>query len=165
MAPGSKYTDSDGDGFIDTIAFSYAGNGTVDLTIALKDYARAGEDPQKAEIIDPRALGWKGMHELYLKTASEAWDQAMTIYRAAWKRDLTTPELDKLAASASLRQRQMNAWWITEGVARGLGRRMADLAQRQPAQADAAKACHRSFLAALYTGRTEEAVRILAATP
>lgn len=160
-----KYTDSDGDGFIDTIAFSYAGNGTFDLTISLKDYVRDGNDPQKSEIIDPRALGWKGMHELYLKMASESWDQAMTIYRAAWKRDLTTPELDKLAASASLRQRQMNAWWITEGVARGLGQRMADLAQRHPEKADAAKACHRAFLAALYTGRTEEAVRILAATP
>ena len=59
----------------------------------------------------------------------------------------------------------MNAWWITEGVARGLGRRMADLAQRQPEQANAAKACHRAFLAALYTGRTEEAVRVLADSP
>jgi hypothetical protein len=132
---------------------------------AFKDYVRDGDDPQKADIIDPRALGWKDMHELYLTMASKSWEQAMTIYRAAWKRDLTTPELDQLAASASLRQRHMNAWWITEGVARGLGWRMADLAQRQPAQADAAKACHRAFLAALYTGRTEQAVRILAATP
>jgi hypothetical protein len=160
-----KYTDTDGDGFIDTFAFSYKGDRTFDLTVSLKDIAKEGEDLQKAEIIDPRALGWKGMHQLYLKLAAQAWDDAMMIYRAAWTRDLTTPDIDRLAAASSLRQRHMNAWWITEGIARGLAQRMTALAAEHPERAEAARKCHRDFIAALYAGRTADAVRVLATTP
>jgi hypothetical protein len=160
-----KYTDTDSDGFFDTIAFSYAGNGTFDLTIALKDYVRAGEDPQKAEIIDPRTLGWKGMHELYLRVASEAWEQALTIYRAAWKRDLTTPELDRLAASASLRERQMNAWWITEGVFRAIRQRVLARIEQHPEQAETLRPYLAELMAAHYSGQTAETVRLIDSCP
>jgi uncharacterized protein YfaT (DUF1175 family) len=160
-----KYEDTDHDGFIDTISFSYTGNRIFDLTISLKDAVQGEDDPQKAEIFDPRTLGWKGMHELYLRVATEAWDQAMAIYRAAWKHDLTTPELDRLAAAASLRQRHMQAWWITEGIARNLSKRMITMVAEHPEKAEAARRHHHDFLTALYSGRTSEVIRILATCP
>ncbi len=160
-----RYSDNDQDGFIDQLEFSYKGDRTFDFTISLLEARRDGDDPQKATIIDPKTLGWKGMHELYLRVASEAWENALTIYRAAWKVELTNPEIDRLAAASSLRQRHMNAWWITEGVARALRERMSALAQQQPELAETARRCHRDFTTALYTGRTAEAASILAASP
>jgi hypothetical protein len=155
------YTDTDADGFIDTIAFSYTGNRTFDLTVALKDYVTEGVDPQKADLIDPRALGWKGMHELYLKLAEESWVHALEIYRAAWTCGLTTPELDRLAAAASLRQRHMNAWWICEGVFRAARGRLLERMERQPEQAEALRRNLAELTAAVYTGRSDVVVRLL----
>ena len=160
-----RYTDSDHDGFFDQIEFSYQGDRTLDLTVSLLDARRDGVDPQKVDIIDPQTLGWKGMHELYLRVATEAWEDALTIYRAAWQADLTNPEIDRLAASSSLRQRHINAWWITEGVARALRERTASLAKKQPILAEKARNCHRDFIAALYTGRAADAARVLATMP
>ena len=160
-----KYTDTDNDGFIDTIAFSYKGDQSFDLTVALKDYATGGDEPQKAELIDPQALGWKGMHELYLKLATQAWDDALAIYRAAWTRDLTTPELDRLAAGSSLRERHMNAWWITEGVFRAIRQRVLTRIAQQPAEAEALRSYLAELMAANYSGRTTETVRLIGICP
>jgi hypothetical protein len=160
-----KYTDTDGDGFIDTIAFSYKGDRHFDFTVSLKDFAKGGDDPQKAELIDPRALGWKGMHEMYLKLSTQAWDDALAIYRAAWKRDLTSPELDRLAAGASLRQRHINAWWITEGVFRAIRQRVLARIEQEPTQAEALRRYLAELVAANYSGRTADTVRLIAACP
>ena len=160
-----KYTDTDNDGFIDTIALSYKGDQTFDVTVALKDYAKGEDEPQKAELIDPRALGWKGMHELYLKLATQAWDDALTIYRAAWTRDLTSPELDRLAASSSLRERHMNAWWITEGVFRAIRQRILTRIDQQPAQAESLRRYLAELMAANYSGRTADTVRLIESCP
>ena len=160
-----KYTDTDADGFIDTIAFSYSGNRTFDFTVALKDFAKAGFDPQKSDLIDPRALGWKGLHELYLKLASDSWEQALTIYRAAWTRDLTTPEIDRMAASSSLRQRHMNAWWITEGVFRAIRLRLLPRLDQQPDQAESIRRYLAELTAAMYSGQTDETVRLIRTCP
>jgi hypothetical protein len=160
-----KYTDTDGDGFIDSIAFSYKGDQTFDFTVALKDYAKGGDEPQKAELIDPRALGWKGMHEMYLKLAAQTWDDALAIYRAAWMRDLASPEIDRLAAGASLRERHMNAWWITEGVFRTIRQRVLARIEHQPGDAEALRRYLADLTAAWYTGRTDDAVRLIRACP
>ena len=160
-----KYTDTDSDGFIDTIAFSYKGDQTYDFTVSLKEYAKDGDEAQKAEIIDPRALGWKGMHELYQKLATQAWDDALAIYRAAWKRDLTSPEIDRLAAGASLRERHMNAWWITEGVFRAIRQRILTRIDQQPAQAQSLRRYLGELIAANYSGRTADTVRLIDSCP
>ena len=160
-----KYSDTDDDGFIDTIAFSYKGDQHFDFTVSLKDFAKVGEEPQKAELIDPRTLGYKGMHELYLKLATQAWDDALAIYRAAWTRDLTTPELDRLAAGASLRERHKNAWWITEGVFRAIRQRVLTRINEQPAQAETLRRYLAELMAANYSGHTAETVRLIATCP
>ena len=163
-----KYTDTDADGYIDTIAFAYSGNSstrTFDFTVSLKDYAKESFDPQKADLIDPSVLGWKGMHELYLKLATRAWDDAMAIYRAAWTRDLTNPDLDRRAASASLRQRHMNAWWLSEGVFRAIRQRVLARLDQQPDKAEAQRRYLSELTAAMYTGNTAEAVRLIRMCP
>jgi hypothetical protein len=160
-----KYTDSDQDGFIDQIEWSYKGDRTFDLTVSLLEARRDGDDPQKAEIIDPQALGWKGMHALYLRLAGEAWEDALTVYRAAWKRDLVDPAIDRLAAAASLRQRHMNAYWIKEAIIRRLLDRLHERATQVPAEAEQLRQYRAACIAALYSGRTAEFVHLLETVP
>ena len=78
-----KYTDTDGDGFLDTIEYDYTGAGKPEFKVCLLDYKKQGRDPQKAALIEPAKLGWKGMHELFKKLAQDSWLKAMEIYRAA----------------------------------------------------------------------------------
>ena len=160
-----KYTDSDHDGFIDQIEWSSKGDRTFDRTVSLLAARRAGEDPQKADIIDPQALGWKGMHELYLRLAGEAWEDALTVYRAAWQRDLSDPELDRLAAAASLRQRHMNAYWLKEGIIRRLFERVREREAQFPAESARLQQYRSDCLTAMYSGRTAEFVKLLASAP
>jgi hypothetical protein len=42
----------------------------------------------------------------------------LTVYRAAWRRGLTTPEIDKLANASSVGERYRNAYWIKEKIFR-----------------------------------------------
>jgi hypothetical protein len=157
-----KYTDTDGDGFFDTITFDYDGDSTTDLKVCLLDYkdkgaaAKKGLDPQKAVLYDPARLGWKGMHELFDSVAQSTWQQALFVYRAAWKKDLTTPEMDKMAASSSLRQRYMNAYWIKEDVFRAIS---AVLTRREGAHW---KQLLADYTRAYYTGQFDKAVMLIA---
>ena len=104
-----KYTDTDGNGFLDTVEFDYDGDRTFDFKVSLLDYKTPGAPaPDQAPLIDTRAAGWKGLHEAYTKVANESWREALAVYRAAWKRGLTTPEMDKLANASSVAERHAN---------------------------------------------------------
>ena len=127
-----KYTDSDGNGFLDTIEYDYDGDRTVDLKVSLLDYKRAGQPaPDVAPLIDARAAGWKGLHEAYTKVASQSWLEALAVYRAAWKRGLTTLEMDRLAQAASVAERHANAYWIKEQAFREIRSRLKEAGPRR----------------------------------
>ena len=40
------------------------------------------------------------------------------VYRAAWKRGLTTPEIDKLASASAIGERYDHGYWLKEKIFR-----------------------------------------------
>ena len=46
------------------------------------------------------------------------------VYRAAWRRGLTTPEIDKLANASSIGERYRNGYWIKEKIFREIRARV-----------------------------------------
>ena len=160
-----KYTDTDKDGFLDTVEFDYDGNRTIDLKVCLLDYKTSTDDPQKAEIIEPGKLGWKGMHELFNRMAQQSWEEALLVYRAAWKRDLTTPELDKLAAASSMMQRYQNAYWIKETVFRNVRKDVLARMAATPAKTQQLEAYLADYTRAYFTGHFQQVAQLLANEP
>lgn len=160
-----KYTDTDSDGFIDTIEYDYNGDGVIDLKVCLLDYKTDGYDPQKTEVIEPGKLGWKGMHELFNKMAQDAWVEALTVYSAAWKQDLTTPEIDKLAAASSMMQRYQNAYWIKEKVFRQIRDRANKRIEEHPEETAQWQKFLSDYIRAYYTGRFDELTVLIGQTP
>ncbi|HEU4767939.1 MAG TPA: hypothetical protein VFS77_11205, partial [Pyrinomonadaceae bacterium] len=114
-----KYTDTDKNGFLDLIEFDYDGDRTIDLRVSLLDYKSAAQPvPDGAVVLNTPAAGWKGLNEAFTEAANQSFQEALLIYRAAWRRGLTTPEIDKLANASSVGQRYHNAYWIKEKIFR-----------------------------------------------
>lgn len=161
-----KYTDTDGDGFIDTIEYDYNGDRKIDLKVCLLDYQEKGHtSPDVADLIDPAALGWRGLHELFNQNAQASWLEALDVYRAAWQRNLTTPELDTLAAASSMRQRYDNSYWIKEKVFRAIRQRMLARAENHPSESAEIKNFLADYVRAYYTGHFDEVVQLIAKVP
>ena len=160
-----KYTDTDGDGYIDTIEYDYQGARKIDLKVCLLDYKAAGLDPQKVPLIEPGKLGWKGMHALFNQMAQDAWIEALAVYRAAWKRDFTTPELDKLAAASSMMQRYQNAYWIKEKVFRMIRGSVIERMKTHPEDAARLQKYLADYVRAYYTGRIDTVLELIAKSP
>jgi hypothetical protein len=156
-----KYTDTDGDGFFDTIEYDYDGDHKTDLKVCLLDYKKRDTDYQKVALIEPGILGWKGMHELFNKMAEDSWEEALIVYRSAWQKALTTPEMDKMAASSSMRQRYMNAYWIKEDVFRIVRNRIMSRILVHPEETVKLKRFLASYIQAYYTGRFNEVAQLI----
>jgi hypothetical protein len=156
-----KYTDTDGDGFFDTIEYDYDGDHKTDLKVCLLDYKKSDTDYQKVALIEPGILGWKGMHELFNKMAEDSWEEALIVYRSAWQKDLTTPEMDKMAASSSMRQRYMNAYWIKEDVFRTVRNHIMSRILAHPEETVKLKRFLASYIKAYYTGCFKEVAQLI----
>lgn len=114
-----KYTDTDKNGFLDTIEFDYEGDRTIDLRVSLLDYKSPAQPvPDGAVVLNTPTAGWKGLNEFFTEMANQSFQEALVVYRAAWRRGLTTPEIDKLANASSVGERYRNAYWIKEKVFR-----------------------------------------------
>lgn len=160
-----KYSDTDGDGFYDTIEYDYNGDRNIDFKVCLLDYKIAGIDPQKTPLFEPGNLGWKGMHELFNTTAAKTWEEALFVYRAAWQRDLTTAEMNKMAASSSLRQRYMNAFWIKEDILSIVRARLEERMVAYPKERVKLKQLLADYIKAHYTGQFDKAAQLIAKIP
>jgi hypothetical protein len=161
-----KYTDTDGDGFIDTIEYHYNGNREADFKFCLLDYKDMdGKSPEAVPLFDPGKLGWKGLHELFNTNAQAAWLEALEVYRAAWRRDLTTPELDKLAMASSMMQRYQNSYWIKEEVFRAIRAQLLERIKAHPEETNKLHAFLADYVRAYYTGHFDEVVQLIASIP
>jgi hypothetical protein len=131
-----KYADTDANGFFDTVEYDYDGDRKVDLKVSLLDY-RTDEQPNPdvAPLIDTQAAGWAGLRDAFTKAANDSWREALLVYRALWRRGLTTPELDELANAASVGQRAESAYWIKEKAFRILRARAVE-AKKPALEAD-----------------------------
>ena len=152
-----KYADTDGNGFFDVVEYDYEGDHKVDLKVSLLDYrSEALPNPDVAPLIDTQAAGWAGLRDAYAKAANDSWREALLVYRALWRRGLTTPELDQLANAASVGQRADSAYWIKEKSFRILRARV-----HEPKLA----ALEADLVRLYYLGRFDEYVKKIAEVP
>src|SRR4029079_15741655 len=92
-----------------------------DLRVSLLDYrSTQNPHPDVVPLIDTRQQGWKGLNQLFTSIGNQSFQEALVVYRAAWRRGLTTPEIDKLANASSVGERYRNAYWIKEKIFRGI---------------------------------------------
>lgn len=120
-----KYTDTDKNGFLDTIEYDYDGDRTIDLRVSLLDYRSAqNPHPDVVPLVDTHKQGWKGLNQLFTSIANQSFREALVVYRAAWRRGLTTPEIDKLANASSIGERHRNGYWIKEKIFREIRARV-----------------------------------------
>ena len=60
-----KYTDTDKNGFLDTVEYDYDGDRTIDFRVSLLDYRTAGNPhPDVVPLIDTHKEGWKGLERV-----------------------------------------------------------------------------------------------------
>jgi hypothetical protein len=88
-----RYDDTDGNGFLDTIAYDYDGDRTFDFTVSHLDY-RTPENPHPdvVPLVDTQREGWAGLHATFDRVARSSWLEALDVYNAAWRRGLTTQQ-------------------------------------------------------------------------
>ena len=114
-----KYTDTDNNGFLDTIEYDYDGDRTIDLRVSLLVYkTTSNPHPDVVSLIDTHKEGWKGLNTLFGQIASQSFQEALAVYRAAWRRGLTTPEIDKLASASAIGERYDHGYWLKEKIFR-----------------------------------------------
>lgn len=161
-----RYTDTDNNGFLDTIEHDYEGDRKIDLKVSLLDYRTpARPNPDVAPIIDTHREGWKGLNARFTRLANQSWREALAVYRAAWRRGLTTPEIDRLAFASSVGERHDHAYWLKEKVFRQLRARLREAAQAEPTRAAVLDALGSKLTELYYLGLYDEYTRRIAEAP
>ncbi|PYS68440.1 MAG: hypothetical protein DMF69_20220 [Acidobacteria bacterium] len=157
-----KYTDTDNNGFLDTVEYDYDGDRKVDLKVSLLDYKSAqNPHPDVATLIDTHGVGWKGLNELFTKISNQSFQEGLDVYRAAWRKGLTTPEIDQLASASAIGERYDHGYWLKEKIFREIRRRLRDLKQSQPALENLEKDLIRLY----YLGEFEAYARKISEVP
>ncbi|HEY5403963.1 MAG TPA: hypothetical protein VIK24_13910, partial [Pyrinomonadaceae bacterium] len=128
-----KYTDTDNNGFLDTVEYDYDGDRKVDFKLSLLDYKSSAQPhPDVVTLIDTHKEGWKGLNILFGSISNQSFQEALSVYRAAWRRGLTTPEMDKLASAGSIGERYDHGYWLKEKVFRQIRMRLQQVRQAEP---------------------------------
>ena len=154
-----KYTDTDNNGFLDTVEYDYDGDRTIDLRVSLLDYRSASNPhPDVVPLFDLQKEGWKGLNALFTTIANQSFQEGLTVYRAAWRRGLTTPEMDKLASASTIGERYDHGYWLKEKIFREI---RARLRQTSGPPGSLEKDLTRLY----YTGQFEEYARLIAQVP
>ncbi len=152
-----KYTDTDHNGFLDTVEYDYDGDRTIDFRVSLLDYVSASNPhPDVVPLFDVHKEGWKGLNELFTTISNQSFQEALTVYRAAWRRGLTTPETDKLASASAIGERYDQGYWLKEKIFREIRGRL-----RQTRQTQLEKELTRLY----YTGQFEAYARLISQIP
>jgi hypothetical protein len=149
-----KYTDTDQNGFLDTIEYDYDGDRTIDFKVSLLDYRTpSNPHPDVVPLIDTHKERWQGLNSLFGKISNQSFQEALMVYRAAWRRGLTTPEIDKLASASAIGERYDHGYWLKEKIFREIRARIR--------QTPLEKELTRLY----YTGQFEEYARRIAEVP
>ena len=149
-----KYTDTDQNGFIDTIEYDYDGDRKIDLRVSLLDYRTPNNlHPDVVPLIDTQKERWQGLNVLFGKIASQSFQEALLVYHAAWRRGLTTPEMDKLATASTIGERYDHGYWLKEKLFREIRARIRGTQ------------LEKDLTRLYYTGQFEEYARRIAEVP
>ena len=161
-----KYTDTDNNGFLDTIEYDYDGDRKVDFKVSLLDYKTASNPhPDVVPLINTQKEGWKGLNALFTRIANDSFQEGLTVYRAAWRRGLTTPEIDKLASAAAIGERYDHGYWLKEKIFRQIRTRLQQVRQSEPSKASMWDRLEKDLARLYYTGQFEEYVKRIAEVP
>ena len=161
-----KYTDTDNNGFLDTVEFDYDGDRKIDFRVSLLDYRTPKQShPDVVTLVDTRREGWKGLNAIFTGIANQSWQEALTVYRAAWRRGLTTPEIDKLASASAIGERYDHGYWLKEKVFRQLRARLQEVKQAEPARAASLSVLERELARLYYLGLFNEYSSKIAEVP
>lgn len=149
-----RYTDTNNNGFLDTVEYDYDGDRTVDFRVSLLDYRTASNpNPDAVPLIDTPKERWQGLNTLFGKVASQSFQEALLVYRAAWRRGLTSPEIDKLAFASAIGERYDHGYWLKEKIFRLIRQRIQGTA------------LEKDLTQLYYTGQFEEYSRRIAEVP
>ena len=149
-----KYTDADKNGFLDTVEYDYDGDRTIDFRVSLLEYRSASNPhPDVVPLIDTHKEGWEGLNALFAKIANQSFQEAQMVYRAAWRRGLTTAEIDKLAFASAIGERYDHGYWLKEKIFREIRARV----KNTPLEKDLTRL--------YYTGQFGEYARRIAEVP
>jgi hypothetical protein len=161
-----KYTDTDNNGFLDTIEYDYDGDRKVDFKVSLLDYKTASNPhPDEVPLIDTQKEGWRGLNALFTRIANDSFQEGLTVYRAAWRRGLTTPEIDKLASAGAIGERYDHGYWLKEKIFRQIRARLQQVRQSEPSKASMWDRLEKDLARLYYTGQFEEYVKRIAEVP
>jgi len=115
--------------------------------------------------VDTRKEGWKGLNALFTTIANQSFQEGLLVYHAAWRRGLTTPELDKLASAGAIGERYDHGYWLKEKVFRLIRQRLQEVKQTQPAKAAALEKLEKDLVRLYYTGHFDEYARRISEVP
>jgi len=161
-----KYTDTDNNGFLDTVEYDYDGDRKIDFRFSLLDYKTTSQPhPDVATIVDTQKEGWKGLNAVFTSISNQSFQEALTVYRAAWRRGLTTPEIDKLASAGAIGERYDHGYWLKEKVFREIRLRLQQVRQEQPNRATALAALEKDLARLYYTGQFDEYAKKISEVP
>ena len=161
-----KYTDTDNNGFLDTVEYDYDGDRKVDFKLSLLDYKSSAQPhPDVVTLIDTHKEGWKGLNILFGSISNQSFQEALSVYRAAWRRGLTTPEIDKLASAGSIGERYDHGYWLKEKVFRQIRMRLQQVRQAEPGKSSSLDKLEKDLARLYYTGQFEEYARRIAEVP
>jgi hypothetical protein len=161
-----KYTDTDNNGFLDTVEYDYDGDRKIDFRFSLLDYRSSSQPhPDVVPLVDTHKEGWKGLNVLFTTIANQSFQEALTVYRAAWRRGLTTPEIDKLASASAIGERYDHGYWLKEKVFREIRTRIQQTRQQDPARSAKLDALEKDLTKLYYTGNFDEYARRIAEVP
>jgi hypothetical protein len=127
-----QYKDTDSNGYFDLITYDYDGDQKVDLAINLLDYkTEKNPHPDVQPLYNPAELKWQGLHELYGKISLLSFEEGLKVYRAAWKKGITTTEIDDLSYASSTGERYDHGFYLKEKIFRVVDKLVAgDKAKR-----------------------------------
>ena len=87
------------------------------------------------------------------------------VYRAAWRRGLTTPEIDKLASAGAIGERYDHGYWLKEKIFRQIRARLQQVRQSDPSKASTWDRLQKDLARLYYTGQFYEYVKLIAEVP
>lgn len=161
-----KYTDSDNNGFLDTFEYDYDGDRKIDFKFSLLDYKSPVQPhPDVVPLVDTRKEGWKGLNALFTSIATQSFQEALVVYRAVWRRGLTTPEIDQLAFAGAIGERYDHGYWLKEKLFRQIRARLDQVKQADPSKSAPMDQLEKDLARLYYTGQFDEYARRISDVP